>query len=291
MGLTMLKDEIQKSFIVAYRESVESLERALIAEGFSPKTVRPDYTAEELTYSAAVRCMLNHMNVWNDAAGRDGLTLVVEADFVPVRGLGDLPSPFPQSKRDCSFGYLYVGGAVLFDVHVEDGRIYGRGHGSCNVAYVIGPEAARCLIEFAKQELATQNARRLSLWDCLTRVFLQERGVTAWLPFRQYGEHGGFPNPEHAKAGHNPSHQSDRLFGPLHFMPLYAQGRVGRYRWIRLKAVLRGVARLVSGNYLQGNDIRRAVRSGTLIPMLRFAIGRYLSVKFLRCNSLKGRVS
>ena len=277
----MVLRDVQNTYVVAYKENVVSLEQSLITEGFLPEVIRPDYTDVEKAYSRAVRCMLNHVNVWKKAAASRGLTLVVEADFIPVVGFGQLRLPFPDSKNQCAFGYLYVGGATLFDVHSENGRIYGRGHGSCTVAYIIGPEAALCLMQFAENELETKDLSKHNLWDCRIRMFLQERGINSWVPFRQYGEHGGIPNPEHAQAGFNPSHQADRLFASLHFLPLYARGSRLRYFCIRLKAVLRGMLRLLFGRYLTWIDIRRAAKYRSLNQLLRFAAGRFLGRNYV----------
>jgi hypothetical protein len=269
---------VKSSYVIAYNEDVGALKTSLIKEGLSPEVIRPDYSEEERGYSGAVRCMLNHVNAWKKINEGDGLSLVVESDFVPVRGLGSLPLPFPESKADCALGYLYAGGATLFDVHPENLRIYGRGHASCTVAYVIGPEAARCLLEFAENELQTQDLAEHNLWDCRIRMFLQERGVTSWLPYRQYGEHGGIPNPEHARAGHNPSHQSDTLYGPLHFIPAYARQSYLRYRVVRVKARMRGIGRLIFNRYVHLHDCRRAKANGTLLSLLQFSIQRHFYI-------------
>ena len=270
---------VQNTYIIACTEDISPLEKALIKEGFSPEISRMEYSSAEQEYSGAVRCMLNHANVWKQVAAGTGLSLVVEADFIPVRRFGDLPLPFPPSRYNGALGYLYAGGATLFDVQLEEGRIYGRGHASCTVAYVIGPEAARCLLEFADHEMKTQDLTRHNLWDCRIRMFLQERGITSWLPYRQYGEHGGIPNPEHAQAGYNPSHQADVLFAPLSALPLYANGSRRRLAVVRAKARMRGVVRLLLGRYLTHIDVRRAVANGTWIPLLRFAFGRQLGLQ------------
>src|SRR5262249_12902477 len=84
--------------IVAHREDTAPLTKALLAEGLTVDEVRGPYTSEQLKFSAIMRCLVNHANAWRIAANRDRPTIIVEADFVPVKGFGDLPAPVPAEK-------------------------------------------------------------------------------------------------------------------------------------------------------------------------------------------------
>jgi hypothetical protein len=205
----------------------------------------------------------------------EGLTLVVEADFVPVIGLGKLPLPFDYGRMNTSIGYLYAGGVTVFDLD-ENG--FARGHCSCTVAYIISPNVARALLEFAAVDLQEHDPTTHSLWDCRIRMYLQDRGIYSWMPFRHYGEHGGKPNPEHARTGINPSHQADVLWNRLHFLPQYADGSVMKFLAFRSRAKVRGLARLLFGRYLNVGDLPRSKATGNLLSFIGFAILRVLSI-------------
>lgn len=269
-----LIDVIDYTYIVAYKEDCIILQNALKKEGFLAKVVRPQYSPEELGYSRQYRCLLNHINVWKIASASKGLTLVVEADFVPVIGFGKLPLPFDYKKMNIAIGYLYAGGATVFDLD-ENG--FARGHCSCTVAYIISPNVAQALLKFAATDLEENNPTTHSLWDCRIRMSLQDRGIYSWMPFRQYGEHGGKPNPEHARAGINPSHQADVLWNRLHFLPQYAEGSMMKFVIFRWRAKFRGLARLLFGRYLTAVDLRRARVRRNLLALLKFTMLRLIS--------------
>ncbi len=272
----MLKHDVCQTLIVAYREDTGPLYEALEREGFDPTVQRAEYTETEMGYSRNSRCLLNHMNAWRKAAACEGLSLIVEADFVPVRGMGLRSLPMPPSLARSSFGYLYAGAPTLFDVKVEKGHIFGRGHASTTVAYVVGPEAAACLLDFANAEIEEYDLSEHFLWECRNRMYLQKRGFTSWLPYRHYGEHGGVANTEHQQAGFNGSHQADKLYGSLSYLPPYAKGRPSLYVTTRIKAYIRGWLRLMAGRYLHLHDIHRAQKNHTVISLLKFAVGRLI---------------
>jgi hypothetical protein len=94
--------------IVAHNEDTTKLNGFLRAEGFCVDEVRGPYTPEQKRYSAIMRCLVNHANAWRIAAQRDRATIVVEADFVPVRGFADLPVPVPREKSSNGLAYLYA---------------------------------------------------------------------------------------------------------------------------------------------------------------------------------------
>lgn len=142
------------------------------------------------------------------------------------------------------------------------------------MAYVLGARVAQRLIQFADAYVA-QHGTAHSLWECELGWSVKASGVKSWMPYRQYGEHGGLPNMEHAQHGFNPSHQADTLYGPLHFLPVYARGSRLRFGWMRMKARARGIGRLLFHRYVHRKDLQRARANGTLGAMLKFAIVRH----------------
>lgn len=249
-----LRDVTACVYIVAYREDVGELQRALSGEGLRSVVIRPHYSEEERGYSAIVRCLLNHRNAWRECAASQALNMIVEADFVPVRGFARLPVPFDLNRQDRALGWLYACGPVLYDL---DDQGYARGHAAAPVATLLGARTAGVLLEFAEAELSSHDPRDYIPFDTHIRVYLQQRGINSYLPWRHYGEHGGIPNPEHRTAGVAATHRADRLYGRLHFLPAYARGSRMRYRGVRLQAWLRGLGRLVLARYVHPRDILR----------------------------------
>ena len=117
--------------VVAHKEDTTALTNTLLADGFSVEEVRGPYTAEQQKFSAIMRCLVNHAHAWRMAADRDRPTIIVEADFVPVKGFGRLPVPVPQQKLSYSLAYLYSIGPQVWDLASRD---VARGHGGGAVA-------------------------------------------------------------------------------------------------------------------------------------------------------------
>lgn len=255
-----LRSEISQTIILAYTEMVAELQQALEQEGLRPQVMRPDYTPRELTYSRTIRCMLNHASAWQLASEVVGLTLIVEADFVPCEGFGALPLPFsPKLHGPAAWAFLYAGGPRLFR-RFPDGSL--QGHAACPVAYVVPPLVAGWLVEYARDELRRQNDPTVySLWDTQFQWHMMGRGAICFMPFRQYGEHGGLPNPEHRREGVGVgnrwkllrhlgvgrNHHADVLWSRLKFLPAYARGSRWRFVRTRFEAKLLGWLKLLSG--------------------------------------------
>src|SRR5690349_17873871 len=136
--------------IVAHKEDTAPLKKVLLADGLSVDEVRGPYTPEQLNFSAIMRCLVNHANAWRIAAHRDRPTIIVEADFVPVKGFGDLPAPIPAEKFNDSIAYLYSVGPQVWDLA---GKNVARGHGGGAVALLIPPRVALLLLQFFDEEL------------------------------------------------------------------------------------------------------------------------------------------
>ena len=266
---TPLRESCSGVLIVTYKEDTSALRAALTAEGLTAEEVRGPYTPQQLTYSAVMQALVNHANAWRIAAARDLPTIVVEPDFVPVRGFGDLPVPVPAAEAANSLAYLYSVGPVIWDMATRD---VARGHGGSVVALVIPPAVAALLLHFFEDELVINAAGTYRPWDSGMGYWLLKRGIESYLPYRHYGEHGGIGNPEHAKFGLGRSHRADALEAKLAFLPIYADGSFARYWATRLRGRLWGLLRLVTGRLLQWHDIVRA--RGARAALLRFGVGR-----------------
>ncbi|MES3001692.1 MAG: LPS biosynthesis glycosyltransferase [Pseudomonadota bacterium] len=262
-----LREICLHAVIVAHREDTRQLQASLRAEGFAVTEVRGPYSEAELLYSADARCLVNHANAWRIAAALEQPTLIVEADFVPVRSMGALPAPVPAGNPAMSIGYLYGVGPQVWDLARSD---LARGHAGGMVALLVPPRVASMLLDFFQEERIRNPTGVYSAFDTRVGYWLNARGVECFLPYRHYGEHGGIGNPEHALAGLGRPHQADCLHGSLAFLPPYAQGSQLRFLCVRLRARLWGVLRLVSGRLLAWRDLSR-VHS---LAILRFAAGR-----------------
>jgi hypothetical protein len=264
-----LRESCSGVLIVTYKEDTSALRAAMSAEGLAVEEVRGPYTAEQLTYSAVMQALVNHANAWRIAAGRDLPTIVVEPDFVPVHGFGDLPVPVPPDRTTNSLAYLYSVGPEIWDIATAT---VARAHCGAAVALLIPPGVASLLLQFFEEELKANAAGTYRPWDSGMGYWLLQKGIESYLPYRHYGEHGGIGNPEHAKFGLGRSHRADALQGKLAFLPIYARGSIVRFRATRLWGRLWGLLRLSTGRLMPWHDIARAHGKRTLL--LRFAIGR-----------------
>lgn len=271
--LPCLRDIASGVVIVAHKEDTSALRKALEAEGFLVDEVRGPYTSEQMNFSAIMRCLVNHANAWRIVENRDRPTIVVEADFVPVTGLGSLPAPVPPDKCFAGLGYLYSVGPVVWDLSTPN---IARGHGGGTVALFVPPSVASLLLKFFDEEVAATPIGAYSPFDTKLGYWLMERGIQSYIPYRHYGEHGGIGNPEHAKAGLGRAHRADTLQGSLAFTPIYAGGSNLRYWKTRIGARIWGMVRLFFGRFLARHDL---LRSADRLRMLRFAVGRLLILR------------
>jgi hypothetical protein len=252
--MTPLHQAISRSLIVCYREDISQLEQALASADLQPKVLRASYTASELAYPAATRTLLGHRRAWQMAAAAPGYTLICEADFVPCKGLGDLPTFWP-SENPMAWGYLYQGSPRL--LAVIGPQQYLRGHCAPLVAYVVNSHVAECMLRFFDREIEEFGTQTYFTWDAHLPWWLMGQGAEAYIPPKHYGEHGGLPNPEHAKSGvvtRAGRHRADNLAGPLAFLPQYANGSWLSFRRERAVARLLGWARLCTGRWISYTD-------------------------------------
>jgi len=271
-----LRDSIQRSFIIAHQEDTQPLEKALVAEGLPSVTQRLSFSDEEKQFSGATRCLLNHRRAWEQAAQIEGLSLVVEADFVPCRGFGDFPVPIPASEANRAVAWLYLC-AGRFCQRVE-GRFFLGGSNS-TVAYVVSPSAARCLLALAELILALIDPRKYSTWDTNIWPFLGENGVPMFVPWRNYGEHGGLFNPEHRQEGRKLiPHRAECLMGPLHFLPDYSGGRTWRFIGVRCFHKLKAIAKLVCGKTVTRAALRELPSNQERLDLVATSLARLVSL-------------
>ena len=272
----------RNAYLIAHQENTLPLECTLQQQGFRLAVIRSRYTPEQQALATSERVLINHAKAWQTmaASGRHGLGM--EADFVPVRQFGQLPLPVPAERLHSSFAYLYSVGIELWDLS-DHGNCM-RGHAGGMVAYAISDTVARTLLHFAQEHQQRHRSGRYSSWDAELGYWLKDRGVDSYLPYRQYGEHGGTGNPEHAAAGLRATDHADALAGPLCFLPAYANGNRLHFFWTRAMARLWGWGRLFAGRTLTWHNLRRT----RPLAMGAFAVGRLLTPLRLEHLNLSG---
>jgi len=267
MHLPTLLDVASGVIIVAHKENTVQLADALTSEGFEVEEVRGPYDARQSEFSATMRCFINHRNAWLIAASRQKPTVIVEADFVPVLGFGRLIAPVPAGKKDFSIAYLYSVAPQMWDVATENAV---RGHAGGLVATLVPPRTASLLLEFFDEVLASNPSGEYVPFDAQLGYWLLERGCDSYIPYRQFGEHGGLTNPEHQAHGLGRAHRADALQARLAFLPIYASGSKTVFFFVRVRARLWGWARLCTGRTISIADIFRTDIKATI----RFVFGR-----------------
>ncbi len=268
-------DWVSKVFIIAYKEQTQVLEEVLTKEGFQVEVLRQEQKPEYQNYSRSYLCLMNHRRAWEKAAPESKPTLIIEADFVPVFGFGKLPLPFNPDASDVGVSWLYTCAPQVYSVS-EAG--YAEGFSVSTVAYIVTAKGAQYLMELAEEIREKKGPTAYSSWDSNVDTFLRARKLKNYIPFRNYGEHGGLPNLEHYKNGLSKTHRADVLYGKLAFLPLYASGEKGGNMALvsaRLQARLKGIARLAMGRFLRIPVVKNSSVPGRLVS---FAIRRQLSM-------------
>lgn len=264
-------------FIVAHKEDTNRLESTLAAQGFKIRVQRGPYSEEQQRLTSAMKCLVNHQNVWRQVAAGAQRAIVVEADFVPVRAFGARPSPLPDDVEDqtVGFAWLYSAGSTLYGF---DRRGFPHGHGNTTVAYVLTPLAAAKLLVFFEREIQKVKSGDYLAWETYMGVYLRrECGILNYIPTYLYGEHGGLPQPEHAKHGVRAWHQADILMDRLEYLPGYANGSWLRYKAYRLRSITRGWVRLVLLRFYNPRHINDDTSRGVMY-MAWFSLARLLKL-------------
>lgn len=267
-----LADAIGQTFILSYRESTELLETTLRQEGLPCQVLRQIDRPEYRAYASIYRCMLNHQTAWRLAAQSTQPTLIVEADFVPVVGFGQLPLPFNMAQLNVGIAWLYTCAPQLYSVTSEG---FGEGFSTGLVAYVVTPAAAQTLVDLVAEITETHGTGYYN-FDSDIDSFLRIRNFKNYIGFRNYGEHGGRPNPEHRRHQMSGIHRADVLYCKLSFTPIYAEGAKSFPLWMaRVQARSKGIARLLLGKFLR---IKVLKESSVPLRLLSFAIRRQLTL-------------
>ncbi len=270
-----LVKNISKVLIIACKEVTSQLEEVLKYEGFDCQVLRQESKPEYQNFSRSYLCLMNHQHAWEIAQKATQPTIIIEADFVPVIGIGKLSLPFNPKQTNVGVSWLYTCGTQVYSITSEG---YTEGFSVSTVAYIVTPQGAKNLIELAEEIFKKYGATNYSSWDSTIDGFLRDRNFQNYIPWRNYGEHGGAPNPEHKQNKLSKTHRADVLYGRLAFVPLYAIGENARATlfFIRLQARLKGIVRLLSGRFL-----RPKVLQGSKVPakLLSFALSRHLNSK------------
>ncbi|BAY09734.1 LPS biosynthesis glycosyltransferase [Calothrix sp. NIES-2098] len=268
-----LVEGLSKVFIIAYKEPTQKLEEFLTSEGFDVEVLRQEAKPEYENFSRSYLCLMNHRTAWTRAMQADRPTMIIEADFVPVVGFGKLPLPFNPHQNDVGISWLYTCAPQLYHVSCDG---YAEGFSTSAVAYIVTPQSARYLLELAEEIRETVGETNYSTWDSDIDSFLRRKKLKNYIPWRNYGEHGGLPNPEHYQNKLSKTHRADILYGKLAFTPLYAAGNNGgnlRLLSVRFWARVKGIARLLTGRFLR---VKVFQGSSSPIRLLSFAVLRQL---------------
>ena len=267
-----LIDYTSTVLIIAHKEETSRLAASLEQQGFNCQVQRQEHRPEQSGFARSYLCFLNHVEAWQWVAEHQKPAVIVEADFVPVRDMGQLPLPFAPDQPDVGMAWLYTCAAQVYDI--SPGR-HAQGYSSSMVAYIMTPRAVPSLLQLFERVSQNPGPRHYYPWDSELDKTLLAQGLRNYLPFRNYGEHGSdHPNPEHKAHRLGRTHRADVLYGPLAFKPDYAMTE-GFWR-TRLWGRIRGLARLGMGRYAQLHVLRRAE---VPFKILSFAMRRQLSLR------------
>ena len=271
-----LRDWADTVFIIRYREDIGILRDSLEANDFKVVVQEGPYTLEQLSFSPSIQCLVNHASAWAAVVESGKASIIVEPDFVPVRGFRDAQCPMPFALDDpgVGFAWLYACGPILYGF---DRHGYPHGHAASVAAYILTPRVATLLIGFFEREMSLESAGAYRPWDSYLGVFLRrEHGVLNYIPKLQLGEHGSDSRVEHKQYGARKNwHQADVLAGSLAFLPIYAHGSAFRLWRYRIRAYTWGWLRLVSGRFYDPRYINSDTARGRS-SMAAFAVMRLL---------------
>ncbi|NEQ49765.1 MAG: LPS biosynthesis glycosyltransferase [Leptolyngbya sp. SIO3F4] len=261
-----LVDCIDQTFIVAYKEDTGQLTSFLNNAGCRVEVLRQVHRSEYKNYSRSYLCLLNHRKAWERALLSAQPTLIIEADFVPVANFSQLPPPYDPTEQQLGIAWLYTCASQIYHI-TQNG--YAQGYSTAMVAYVVTQQSAWRLIELAESIKAEPGPETYTPWDSGIEYYLRDRNFNNYVPWRNYGEHGGIPNPEHQQNNLSTTHRADVLYGPLAFAPCYDD--IAKERtYGRIK----GMGRLLLNKYLRGQVLRD---SDQPLKLLKFAISRQLT--------------
>ena len=270
--MSLLVQSIGSTFILAYKEDTAQLEDSLTQAGHRREVLRQVHHPGYERYSRSYLCLLNHRQAWERARQSKRPTLIVEADFVPVKNFNTLPPPFNPDDTNLGIAWLYTCAPQIYQITEGD---YAQGYSTAMVAYVVTPKSAQLLIELAEVVKADPGPETYTPWDSGIEYYLRDRSLHNYVPWRNYGEHGGIPNPEHRQNNLSTTHRADVLYGPLAFAPPYAMTgtQINHIQWLKQRSYgrIKGLGRLLLQKYLRGPVLRSNSHPRRL---LQFAITR-----------------
>ncbi|WP_245912479.1 LPS biosynthesis glycosyltransferase [Brunnivagina elsteri] len=269
-----LVKNISKVLIIAYKESTEQLEKIFTQAGFECEVLRQENKPEYQNYSHSYLCLMNHCRAWETAATETKPTLIIEADFVPVFGIAKLPLQFDPNQSNVGVSWLYTCAPQIYSISPQG---HAEGFSVSTVAYIVTPLAAKTLLGLADEVTQKHGNKNYSSWDSTLDKYLRDRNFKNYIPWRNYGEHGGAPNPEHHQHQLSKTHRADVLYGKLAFTPIYAANQknpVMAFFSVRFQARCKGIARLLLGRFLRPKIVQNSKTPGKLI---RFALFRHFS--------------
>lgn len=267
---SQLVNHVKKVLIIACKESTQQLEQFLTEEGFECQVLRQEFKPEYKDYSRSYLCLMNHERAWRIAEKEQLPTLIIEADFVPVIGFAQLPLPFNPNQSDVGVSWLYTCATQVYSILSEG---YAEGFSVSTVAYITTPLAANYLLGLAEEITQKYGSTSYSSWDSMLDNYLRARSFKNYIPWRNYGEHGGAPNPEHRQNKLSKTHRADVLYGKLVFIPAYAASTSPITLFlVRLQARFKGIARLATGRFLRPKVIKGASLPSKLVF---FALSRH----------------
>jgi hypothetical protein len=271
LGVRLI-DYTSKLFILAHREDTTRLAASLEAEGFDCTVQRQVHQPDQADFARSYLCFLNHVAAWRWVLEQQQPAVIIEADFVPVQHMGQLPLPFNPQQADVGMAWLYTCAAQVYNVSAAG---HAQGYSSSMVAYLITPAAVPTLLSFFERISQSPGPQSYYPWDSDLDKTLLAAGFRNYVPFRNYGEHGSdSPNPEHEANQLGRTHRADVLYGPLAFAPDYAASE-GFWR-TRLGGRIKGLGRLGLGRYARPQVLRD---SEMPLKILGFALRRQLSLR------------
>ena len=272
LEISSLRQTIDQIFVIAYQEDTTLLESILTSEQIPYEVLRQVEGELPSDFSRSYACLMNHCKAWRKIVAAGKAALIIEADFVPVKGFANLPMPCDVMDNRTGVAWLYTCASQLYSVTAAG---FAEGFSVSTVAYIVTPNGAIGLLALAEKIRLKYGERSYGAWDSEVESFLRSCSLVCYIPFRNYGEHGGIPNPEHAQNRdrwkHSSScHRADRLYGELAFLPAYALNH-WELRQVRLYARVKGLGRLLLGKFLRWKVLRR---SSFPLRLLGFAVRR-----------------
>jgi len=250
-----LIDAIDRTYVIAYKEDTTNLENTLRKAGFGHEVYRAKYSEVEAGYSGQIKCLISHAKIWEKCKEEEGWSMVLEADFVPVKGMSTLCAPIGRLDEP-GLVYLYSGAPIIYRVDKTGSLI---GHSATTVAYMLDQVTASALYEFYLQDMDVEDPGAYRAWDTYLANWLRwEKGIPTYIAYKQFGEHGGIANREHKVSNTRSWHRADVLYASPEFIPAYAKGSRGRYIFERTLSRVRGLFRLAVCKTIQIETIKNS---------------------------------